>query len=68
VQLGFSSNRVMTDKKSSKILIDWNHDTNIYSEKVGVDYLLKSLIKCKILFERVFGELSQHFAFKFATK
>ncbi len=37
VKLGFSSNGVMTDKKSSTILIYKNRDTNIYTEKVGID-------------------------------
>ncbi len=37
VKLSFSSNGVMTDKKSSTILIYKNRDTNIYTEKVGVD-------------------------------
>jgi hypothetical protein len=37
VQLGFSSDGVMTDKKSSSKLIYQNKDTVIYTESNGVD-------------------------------
>ncbi len=36
VQLGISSDRVMTDKKSSSILIYQNKDTGIHTEDNGV--------------------------------
>ncbi len=35
--LGFSSDRVTTDKKSSSIPIYYNKDTGIYTENNGVD-------------------------------
>jgi hypothetical protein len=37
VQLGFSSDGVGTDKKSSSILIYENKGTEIYTENNGVD-------------------------------
>jgi hypothetical protein len=37
VQLGFSSFRVTTDKKSSTILIYQNEDTNVCTENDGID-------------------------------
>jgi hypothetical protein len=36
VQLGFLSDRVMTDKKSSSILIYLNKDTVIYTKNIGI--------------------------------
>ncbi len=55
----------MTDKKFSTILIYKNQDTNIYTEKVGIDYSLKLLIKCKKSFEDALGELNWQFVFNF---
>jgi len=37
VQLGFSSDKVTTDKKSSSILIYANKDTEIYIENNGIN-------------------------------
>jgi hypothetical protein len=37
VQLGFPSDRVMPDKKSSSILIYLYKDTEIYAENIGID-------------------------------
>ncbi len=42
VQLGFSLDRVTTDKNSSSILIYTNKDTEIYTENNGVNLIYKA--------------------------